>query len=260
VVPAGSGPATLRAAAACADAATGLRRSAHSAAGVAPAANWFDATAQLKGKVKGVPVASYCKHGACSTARFRARIIGRQPKDAPPMSYVEEEEQAASEAPREPPAAGEDDDDDLYAQPQVRLAHRLALDGVAEVPAHVQAPLVQRLHSIYGDDYEYIKLPEAMERAFDVGALQARRVGEDVAGRLLLAVLELVQLALVRDLELRIEHPFLLCEGNGGDGRGGCSTSGSGCDVVGHLRLLAPAGDNAEDAQQAQRGLHGRAP
>jgi hypothetical protein len=101
-------------------AATGLRRSARSNAGVATAANWFDAMAQLKGKVKGVPVASYCEHGTCSTACPRARTPApsREPSagpsnEAPSMPDVEEEEEAAPEAPREPPADEDDDNDDL---------------------------------------------------------------------------------------------------------------------------------------------------
>jgi hypothetical protein len=61
--PAAQRPAPVTPAPAPNAAATGLRGSARSNAGIAPAANWFDATAQLKGKVKGVPVASYCEHG-----------------------------------------------------------------------------------------------------------------------------------------------------------------------------------------------------
>jgi hypothetical protein len=54
------------------------------------------------------------------------------------MPDVGEEEEAAPEAPHKPAAADEDNEDnDLYAQPQVRLARCLALDGVAEVPADV---------------------------------------------------------------------------------------------------------------------------
>jgi hypothetical protein len=87
------------------------------------------------------------------------------------------EEEAAPEAPREPPAADEDNDNDnLYAQPQARLAHRLALNGVAEVPANVQALLAQGLRSIYDDDDEYIELPEAMECAFRA-AVDAKATG-----------------------------------------------------------------------------------
>jgi hypothetical protein len=150
-------PAALRPAAQCPApaalapapeaAATGSRRSARSNAGVAPAANWFDATAQLKGKVKGVPVVSYCEHNVRSSARPHARTPApsREPSAGPsnkatPMPDVEEEEEAAPQAPRESPAADEDegDSDDLYAQPQARLARRLALDRVAELPADAQ--------------------------------------------------------------------------------------------------------------------------
>jgi hypothetical protein len=53
--------------------ATGLRRSTHSNAGVAFPVNWFDATAQLKGKVKGVPAVFYREHGTRLTARPRCR-------------------------------------------------------------------------------------------------------------------------------------------------------------------------------------------
>jgi hypothetical protein len=89
--------------------------------------NWFDATAWLEGKVHGVPVVSYCKHGVCSTARPRARTPApsREPSasplnEAPPMPDVEEEEQAAPEAPRELPVDN-DNNDNLFAQPQARL-------------------------------------------------------------------------------------------------------------------------------------------
>jgi transposase InsO family protein len=71
--PAAQRPAPAAPAPAPEAATTGLRRSARSNAGVAPPTNWFDATAQLKGKVKGVPVASYREHGVRSTARPRAR-------------------------------------------------------------------------------------------------------------------------------------------------------------------------------------------
>jgi hypothetical protein len=75
------------------------------------------------------------------------------------MPDVEEEAKTAPEAPCEPPAAADDDDDDdLYGQPQARLARRLALDGVAEVPADVRALLAQGLRSIYDDNDEYIEL------------------------------------------------------------------------------------------------------
>jgi hypothetical protein len=83
-------------------AAAGLRRSARSNAGVAPPTNWYDVTAQLKGKAKGVPVASYREHGVRSTARPRARTPApsREPStgpsnQVPPMRDVEEEEEAA---------------------------------------------------------------------------------------------------------------------------------------------------------------------
>jgi transposase InsO family protein len=96
-------------------------------AGVVPAANWFDATAPLKGKVKGVPVVSYCKHSVrlstrpCtrSPAPLRGPLAGPS-NEAPPMPNVkEEEEEAAPQAPRELPAANEDEDNDnnLYVQP-----------------------------------------------------------------------------------------------------------------------------------------------
>jgi hypothetical protein len=133
--PAAQHPASAAPAPAPAAATTGLRRSARSNAGVPQATNWFDATAQLKGKAKGVPVASYREHGVRSTACPRARTPARSREpsagpsnQAPPMPDVEEEEEAAPEAPREPPAAdddNDDDDDDLYAQLQARLAHRL---------------------------------------------------------------------------------------------------------------------------------------
>jgi hypothetical protein len=69
---------------------------------------------------------------------------------------TEEEEEAAPEALREP-SVDEDDDDDLYAQPQARLARRLALDGVAELPTDVRAFLVQGLRSIYDGTVEHYK-------------------------------------------------------------------------------------------------------
>jgi hypothetical protein len=46
----------------------------------------------------------------------------------------------------------------------VHTARQLALDGVAELPADIRALLAQGLHSIYGDNNEYIELPKAMER------------------------------------------------------------------------------------------------
>jgi hypothetical protein len=118
---------------------------------------------------------------ACShTVACRSRPCARYTRhnQAPPMPDVEEEEEAAPEAPREPPAADDDDDDDLYAQPQARLARRLALDGAAEVPTDVRALLAQGLRSIYDDDDEYIELPEAMERAFRA-AVDAKAVASD---------------------------------------------------------------------------------
>jgi hypothetical protein len=196
---------------------TGLRRSARSNAGVAPAANWFDATVQLKGKVKGVPVASYREHGVHSTARPRARTPApsREPSagpsnQAPPMPDVEEEEEAAPEAPLKPPAADEDEDNNLYAQPQARLAHRLALDGVAEVPTNVRALLAQGLRSIYDDDDEYIELPEAMERAFHA-AVDARAVLSDAEPKSYCEAMrrldsELWHQAMVREMEAHLKN------------------------------------------------------
>jgi hypothetical protein len=112
-------------------------------AGVAPAANRFDAMAQLEGKVKGVPIVSYRKHGIRSSARSCAHTpaplcepSAGPSNEVPPMPDVKEEEEAAPEAPCESPA-DEDDDNDLYAQPRARLEHRLALDGAAELPADV---------------------------------------------------------------------------------------------------------------------------
>jgi hypothetical protein len=64
------------------------------------------------------------------------------------------------------PPVDNEDGDDLYAQPQARLAHLLALDGVVEPPSDVRALLAQGLRSIYDNDNEHIELPEAMERAF----------------------------------------------------------------------------------------------
>jgi transposase InsO family protein len=198
-------------------AATGLRRSAQSNAGVAPAANWFDATVQLKGKVKGVPVASYREHGVRSTARPHTRTPApsREPSagpsnQAPPMPDVEEEEEAAPEAPRESPAADEDDDDDLYALPQVRLAHRLALDGVAELPADIRALLAQGLRSIYDNDNEYIELPEAMEHAFRA-AVDAKADSSNAEPKLYRKAMrrpdsELWHQAMVRKMEAHLEN------------------------------------------------------
>jgi hypothetical protein len=96
----------------------------------------------MKGKVTGVPVVSYRKHGVRSTIQPRARMpapshepLAGPYSKAPPMPNVEEEEEAAPETPREPPV--DDDDNDLCAQPQARLARHLAFDGVAELPADV---------------------------------------------------------------------------------------------------------------------------
>jgi hypothetical protein len=130
-----------------------------------------------------VPAASYRKHGVRSTARPHARTLAPlressagPSNQAPPMPDVEEEEEeTATEAPREPPAASEDDNNNLYAQSQ---AHHLALEGVAEVPADVQAFLAQGLRSSYNNDDEYIELPEAMERAFQA-AVDAKAVPSD---------------------------------------------------------------------------------
>jgi hypothetical protein len=120
------------------------------------------------------------------------------------------EEEAAPEAPREPPAADDDDDDDLYAQPQARLAHRLALDGVAEVPTDVRALLAQGLHSIYNDDYVYIELPEAMERAFRA-AVDAKVVSSDAEPKSYREAMrrpdsELWHQAMVHEMEAHLEN------------------------------------------------------
>jgi hypothetical protein len=199
--------------------APGPRCSAHSNAGVAPPPNWFDATARLKRKVRGVPMVSYREHSVRSTARPRARTPApsREPSAGPsneatPMPDVEEEEEAVPQAPRESPAADEDEDDndDLYAQPQARLARRLALDGVAELPADVRALLAQGLHSIYDDDNEYIELPEAMERAFRA-AIDAKAVPSDAEPKLYREVMcrpdsELWHQAMVREMEAHLEN------------------------------------------------------
>jgi hypothetical protein len=167
----------------------GPRRSARSNAGVAPPADWYNATARTQGKVRGVPVVSYHETCTRSSSRGRARApeLSREPSAgpsslAPPIPNAEEEEEAAPEAPREPPV-DDDDDDDLYAQPQARRARRLALDGVAELPANVRALLAQGLRSIYDDDDEYIELPEAMERAFRA-AVDAKAVSSDAEPKL----------------------------------------------------------------------------
>jgi hypothetical protein len=119
--------------------------------------------------MKGVRVASYYEDGIClgahpgalTPAPSRKPSAGLSNK-ARPMPDVEEEE-AAPEAPRKL-IANEDNDDNLYAQLQARLARRLALDGVAEVPADIRALLAQGLRSIYDDNDKYIELPGAMER------------------------------------------------------------------------------------------------
>jgi hypothetical protein len=86
---------------------------------------------------------SYREHGVRSSTRSREHTLALLHKPsagpsngAPPMPDVEEKEEASPEAPREPPA-NEDNDDDLYVQPQARLAHCLALDRAAELPADV---------------------------------------------------------------------------------------------------------------------------
>jgi hypothetical protein len=71
----------------------------------------------------------------------------------------------------------------LHAQPQARLARQLALDGVAELPAVVRALLAQGLRSIYNNNNEYIKLPEAMEHAFHA-AIDTKMVASDAELRL----------------------------------------------------------------------------
>jgi hypothetical protein len=59
----------------------------------------------------------------------------------------------------------------------------LALDGVAELPADVRTLLAQGLRSIYNNDNEYIKLPEAMEHAFRT-AIDTKMVASDAEPRL----------------------------------------------------------------------------
>jgi hypothetical protein len=85
--------------------------------------NWLDTTSQLKGKVKAVPIVSYCKHSVrlivCPCARMPAPL--REPSaspfnEAPPMPDIEEQEEAAPEAPCKLPA-NKDNNDNLYAQP-----------------------------------------------------------------------------------------------------------------------------------------------
>jgi transposase InsO family protein len=108
--------------------AVGPRHSARSNAGVAPPKNWCNATAQLQGKVRGVPVASYRETATRLSSRGHARApacsresSARPSNRARPIPNNKEEEEAAPEAPREPPV-DEDEDDNLYAQPQARLA------------------------------------------------------------------------------------------------------------------------------------------
>jgi hypothetical protein len=150
----------------------GPRHSARSNAGVAPPSNWYNAIARMQGKVLDVPVVSYRKTGMCSSSCGRARVPAPSHKPsagpsslAPTIPNAQEKEEAAPGAPREPPAA-DDGNDNLYTQPQARLAHRLALDGAAELPADVRALLAQGLRSIYNNNNKYIELPKAMERAF----------------------------------------------------------------------------------------------
>jgi hypothetical protein len=128
------------------------------------------------------------------------------------MPDVEEEEEAAPEAPREPPAAANDNNNnnDLYAQPQARLARRLALDGVAEVPTDVRALLAQGLRSIYDNDDEYIELPEAMECAFRTTVV-AKAVASDAEPKSYREAMrrpdsELWHQAMVREMEAHLEN------------------------------------------------------
>jgi hypothetical protein len=81
----------------------------------------------------------------------------------------------------------------------------------------------------------------------DVSALRAGQVGGNVTCRLLLAVLELVKLALVRQLELSVARSFLPRESDGSNGSGSSATGWSGHGVVGLLGLRALACDDAED-------------
>jgi hypothetical protein len=172
--------------------------------------------AQLQGKVRGVPVASYRETTTRSSPRGRARAPARsrEPSAGPsnkarPIPNDEEEEEAAPETPREPPV-DKDDEDDLYAQPQARLARRLALDGVAELPVDVRALLAQGLRSIYGDDIEYFELPEAMERAFHA-AIDAKAVAADAEPKSYREAMrrpdsELWHQAMVREMEAHLEN------------------------------------------------------
>jgi hypothetical protein len=125
------------------------------------------------------------------------------------MPNAEEEEEAAPEAPREP-TVDDDDDNDLYAQPQARLARRLALDGVAELPADVRALLAQGLRSMNDDDDEYIELPEAMERALHA-AIDAKNVASDAEPKSYRDAMrrpdsELWHQAMVREMEAHLEN------------------------------------------------------
>jgi hypothetical protein len=163
-------------------------------------------------------VASYRETATRSSSRGRARAPAhsREPSAGPSNGArpipndEEEEEEAAPEAPREPPV-DEDNDDDLYAQPQARLARRLALDGVAELPANVRALLAQGLRSIYNDDDEYIELPEAMERAFRA-AVGAKTVASDSEPKSYRCEAmrrpdsELWHQAMVREMEAHLEN------------------------------------------------------
>jgi hypothetical protein len=148
-----------------------------------PPKNWYNATAQLQGEVRGVPVVSYRETAthSLSPGCAHAPAHSRKPSDGPsnragPIPNNNEEEEAAPEAPHEPPV--HEEEDDLYAQPEARLARRLALVGVAEVPGDTRALLAQGLRSICVDDNEYIELPKAMERAFRA-AVDAKAVPSD---------------------------------------------------------------------------------
>jgi hypothetical protein len=131
---------------------------------------WYNMTAHMQGKVWGVPVVSYCKSATrlSSCGRGRAPAFSREPSagpsnTTPPIPNVKEE--AAPDIPHKPPA-NKDNNNNLYPQPQARLARRLALHGVAELPADVRALFAQSLRSIYNEDNKYIELPEAMGHAF----------------------------------------------------------------------------------------------
>jgi hypothetical protein len=84
------------------------------------------------------------------------------------------------------------------------------LDGVTELPADVCALLAQGLRSIYNDDDEYIKLPEAMERAFRA-AIDAKAVLSDAEPTLYRNAMhhpesELWHQAMVRKMEAHLEN------------------------------------------------------